>query len=160
MELLNVLKKEEGWEKDLSRCFNNLSFRADKELEKIMKDTEAAESLEKIAAVWLHILCMKKENGDYDGRNKRSVETGVLISHTDAGKCIMKGYEDAPLKYKRYTSQFHPNSPGDGYDIAFRMAMDHKTIQQTFSSFIFEFLKRTTKIDLEMEPGWERMPLI
>lgn len=159
--LSEIFTFKDGWRDKLSTTFNSAPFSHETVLQ-FMKNPDAVRNGMEVASIWLNILLWQREHRMFDLRNKKSVNTAEMISHTVEGKKLIEKSSDIPdfLGYHHTFRDIRKAGYGDEAELAILMMGDHRTIQQNFSRFIFGLLKETTKLDSVLPEYWDSLPFI
>ena len=124
--------------KTTSEFVNAFKINTKEMIKEIHKDNGAKNIMDEISWYWIRINSDSFKNRRYDLRNEESCKICAQLYSTEYGKrCI-----------NSYTVEYHENDDlkqiqSDAYAVAKAMSMDHKTLQQTFSRFVFNYLYET-----------------
>ena len=124
----------------LSDICNNLFYDFRELVTRLSENEKAKGNMEALSAEWIRVLHNQHEEHRYDARNEYSVSIGEEL-------------------YSMYQSE--PWMEGNPIlrEIAGEMSFQHRTIQQTFSGMIFEFLNKVHP-EIAPEDNWQKCPLI
>ena len=124
----------------LSDICNNLFYNFRELVTRLSENEKAKENMEALSAEWVRVLHKQREEHRYDARNEYSVSVGEELYSMHQSEPWMK---ENPI--------FR--------EIAGEMGFQHRTIQQTFSGLIFEFLNKVHP-EIALEDSWYRCPMI
>lgn len=169
MEKDDAVAAGEALGKAFSLSVNNLFYNAKKTAEDLFSDSGTRASFGKLGALWIQVLeYMYLHPFLYDGRNEYAVRTGHMLY----GDPMVAGYISGRLTEKdtafmeaaictgRVRAAKGETIPME-VSLALHMAMDHRTLQQTFSGIVFHFLKMDIPgLDDNKKGDWEKCPLV
>ena len=124
----------------LSDICNNLFYNFRELVTRLSENEKAKENMEALSAEWIRVLHKQREEHRYDARNEYSVSVGEELYSMHQSEPWMK---ENPI--------FR--------EIAGEMGFQHRTIQQTFSGLIYEFLNKVHP-EIALEDSWYRCPMI
>ena len=124
----------------LSDICNNLFYNFRELVTRLSENEKAKENMEALSAEWVRVLHKQREEHRYDARNEYSVSIGEELYDLYQSVPWMKGN---PI--------FR--------EIAGEMGFQHRTIQQTFSGLIFEFLNKVHP-EIALEDSWHKCPMV
>ena len=152
MEVLYLNKKFSEW----CNCFCLDKYGL---IEAFLESKKATEVMTNIAMAWLLALKFQFKNEYlYDKRNEYSVKTALrYLSVPEIEKLVFSLYGDFQFTESRNLDKYYWNraikkekeKPYMGIYFAVLMSGEHRTIQQSFSSFIFSLIE---KIVLKKNP--------
>ena len=124
----------------LSDICNNLFYNFRELVTRLSENEKAKENMEALSAEWVRVLHKQREEHRYDARNEYSVSVGEELYSMHQSEPWMK---ENPI--------FR--------EIAGEMGFQHRTIQQTFSGLIFEFLNKVHP-EIALEDSWHKCPMV
>lgn len=107
---------------------------------RLSENEKAKENMEALSAEWVRVLHKQREEHRYDARNEYSVFIGEEL-------------------YDLYQSEPWMEGNSIFREIANEMGFQHRTIHQTFSGLIFEFLNKVHP-EIALEDSWHKCPMI
>lgn len=144
-------------------------------MEEICKNEITRDNMLHLSAAWLRILDYQYENNFYDGRNKYCVCVANSITTWDVVKQFKESYAagfdneqiEKAMHFITITPRFMiTNHLSVWKMIAIGISKDHRTIQQTFSKFVFLFMEKEVEFikDLKerriLSTYWWECPLV
>lgn len=154
-KFIELLKERPVQKKNLCKTasyfVNCFCINTEEMVAEIAADAEAKELMDEIAWHWIHRAYIQSQNKwNYDDRNKIAYEICRDLCETPKGEEIIRLSSDKKCV---------------GYEVALYMASEHRTLQQTFTGFVFTYLTTTNERFQEISkeaghPDVKRLPLI
>lgn len=143
---------------EISLAMNSFFIETDEMIQEITVDKNAKAHMDEISWYWIRIAAENfKEQYTYDDRNEASYETCFQLYNCKTGKKHMDKL--LPDFDTRYLSRYELPDLKGGYQVVIKMQRDHRTIQQTFTGFIFSYLTKTSSVFNKManEIGYDKL---
>ena len=157
-------KKVDGEEKKkkkriISDMVNNMCFNPNDVVKAIRDDGVATWNMTAIAARWIQLLDWQYKKNLYDGRNEYSVAFSQTLMQNEVVNRIVSKYGFKEINDEMFMPRAINMNPSFFSFVALSMAMDHRTLQQTFSKLVFYFLKDEYNLQFSDE-YWADCPMI
>jgi hypothetical protein len=117
-------------------------------IEEIRKDKFLTEQMNQISWYWIRTAATNAStNFMYDERNEQALKTCLQLFLTPKGtEVVTKNTEDFKEEdLFGKISKYENNRCDMGYLFAIMMSTEHRTIQQSFTGFVFTYLTKTNK---------------
>lgn len=138
-------RKEEELCKSASAFVNSFGIHEKEMISAIADDLDRNEQMTEIAWNWIYLAAERSRcRWNYDERNETSYEICRQLA------CTSTGAETRKYAVKKDTP---------GYRLAEYMSKEHRTLQQTFTGFVFMFMTETNEVFRQMtkEAGYEKL---
>ena len=146
---------------------NSFSFDKKGFLEGVLSNEETKNYFTEVSMLWVLKLSWFKEKNWFDGRNEYSVNTGAIIKDALSDEIAeLKFKYDGHLSEDEYSDESSEYGEPVPYELMLieRISRGHRTLQQSFSGLVFEFLSNieefNTKIKEKATEGFYYTPMI
>jgi len=145
----------------LSEIINSFSISTNEMIEEIENNLVAKMHMDQISWYWIRTAAEAFINkGNYDDRNKASYWNCYRLFHSESGE---KSIPDFTKEYNLMDFDFSVKTLEErrvsDYLVSVYMRHEHRTLQQTFTGFVFTYLTRTNQLfqEITKEIGEDRM---
>lgn len=146
--------------RSLELMVNSFSVHPEEFVDEILGDKSVSDLFDNLSACWILCLNFMYSNNLYDGRNEYACRTASELMRDDSVKAFISS-KRGQFEQGNVFSMRNYISENSGAEIAARMTRSHRTLQQTFSRYIFLYIKK--KVGYEKLNGidtWWRCPMI
>lgn len=159
VELLKTDYEPETMTKTISNMVNSFSMSTKEMIQAIAAAETAKKRMDGISWYWIRTIgTLFKNPYAYDARNEQAYKICNKLLLTETDNVIFKQTKDFDPETSDYYHEprFKCNNP---YEVAMLFTREHRTLQQSFTGFVFAYLTDTCPefAELTEKAGYERL---